>query len=317
MPNLAIIFSCIFTGQKEFTKNFGHICEVKSALFQRALPFHLIVFDLHVEILSFEPKGPIFGSYLNSLQCRTVFRMIYVAQIFDLATSLRSQQSCLATKLNEARRGGSLPGNRGSFMKWRMKHFLAAALALIAAPAAAAPLDAVAASLKATTSLAADFSQTGPDGKVLTGKFTLARPGKVRFEYTRAPLLIVADGKTLTMVDYQVAQVSQWPVRSTPLGILLASDPDLSGVARVTADAPAGLVVEARDAKHPEFGVLAITFARKAPAPGGLELSGWTARDAQGGTTEVRLTNARYNADIGKTSFRFRDPRSRIPGRVG
>ncbi len=198
-----------------------------------------------------------------------------------------------------------------------MKHLLAAALALIAAPGIAAPLDDVAASLKATTSLAADFVQVAPDGKVLTGKVTLARPGRVRFEYTKAPLLIVADGKTLTMVDYQVAQVSQWPVRSTPLGILLASDPDLSKVARVTAETAAGIIVEARDTKHPEFGTLAISFAKSRSAPGGLALTGWVTHDAQGGTTEVKLSNARYNADLGGVDFKFRDPRSRIPGRPG
>lgn len=194
---------------------------------------------------------------------------------------------------------------------------VALATLLAAAPAVAAPLDNVATSLKATTSLTADFTQTGLDGKVVTGKLTLARPGRVRFQYTKAPLLIVADGRTLTFVDYQVGQVSQWPVRSTPLGILLASEPDLSKVARVTAEARNGLVVEARDPKHPEFGTLAIVFARNTAAPGGLALSGWTARDAQGGVTEVRLTNARYNADIAKTEFRFRDPRRRTPGRVG
>ncbi len=198
-----------------------------------------------------------------------------------------------------------------------MKMILPLAALLFAVPAGAASLDAVAASLKATTSMTADFSQTGPDGKVLTGKLTLARPGRIRFQYTKAPLLIVGDGRTLTMVDYEVGQVSQWPVRSTPLGILLASDPDLSKVARVVAEAPTGLVVEARDAKHPEYGTLAITFARVGSAPAGLELTGWTALDAQGGRTQVRLSNARYNTDISKTVFRFRDPRTKIPGRVG
>ena len=181
--------------------------------------------------------------------------------------------------------------------------------ALLAAPAAAAPLDDVAASLKATTSLAAAFTQTAPDGKVLTGRLTLARPGKIRFQYDTAKLLIVGNGKTLTFVDYAVNQVSQWPVRSTPLGILLASDPELSGVAKIVASDARGVLVEARDPKRPEFGTLAIAFARDAAAPGGLALKGWTARDAQGGTSEVRLSDARYNADLSKADFGFRDPR--------
>jgi outer membrane lipoprotein-sorting protein len=182
-------------------------------------------------------------------------------------------------------------------------------LLLIAAPVAAAPIDDVAASLKATTSMAASFSQFSPDGREQTGRMILARPGKIRFQYDKAKLLIVGNGRTLTFVDYNVGQVSQWPVKSTPLGILLASEPDLSKVARVVAEAPAGLVVEARDPKRPEFGTLSIVFARDGSAPGGLALKGWTVLDAQGGRSEVRLSNVTYNADLSKADFGFRDPR--------
>jgi outer membrane lipoprotein-sorting protein len=189
------------------------------------------------------------------------------------------------------------------------KTLLLAALLSAAAPAVAAPLDDVAASLKATTSLAADFSQTGADGQVLTGRMTLARPGKIRFQYDKAKLLIVGNGRTLTFVDYAVNQVSQWPVKSTPLGILLASEPDLSSVAKVVASDARGVVVEARDPKRPEFGTLEIGFARDAAAPGGLALRGWTVRDAQGGSSQVRLTDAKYNADLSKVDFGFKDPR--------
>ena len=91
-----------------------------------------------------------------------------------------------------------------------------AALAL-AAPAVAAPLDAVAATLRATRSMTADFVQTAGDGKVARGRMLLVRPGKIRFEYDKSKLLIIADGTRLSMIDYSVGQVSQWPVGSTPL----------------------------------------------------------------------------------------------------
>jgi outer membrane lipoprotein-sorting protein len=182
-------------------------------------------------------------------------------------------------------------------------------IANVAAPATAASLDDVAASLKATTSLSADFTQTGADGKVLTGHMLLARPGKIRFQYDTAKLLIVGNGRTLTFVDYGVNQVSQWPVKSTPLGILLASDPDLSSVARIAQTNERVVVVEARDPKRPEFGSLAIAFRADSAAPGGLALAGWTSFDAQGGRTTVQLSNIRTNADLSKADFGFRDPR--------
>ncbi|WP_353217760.1 outer-membrane lipoprotein carrier protein LolA [Sandarakinorhabdus sp.] len=189
--------------------------------------------------------------------------------------------------------------------------FLAAAL--LAAPAAATTLAEVAASLMGTTSLAADFTQAGADGRVLAGKLWLARPGKVRFQYDTARMLLVADGRTLSFVDYEVKQVSQWPVRRTPLQILLAAEPDLAPIARITTDSADLIEVSARDPKRPEFGTLSIRFTRSAGAPGGLALAGWTALDAQGGRSEVRLANIRYNASLSGVSFAFKDPRRDIP----
>src|SRR3546814_16178339 len=81
-------------------------------------------------------------------------------------------------------------------------------------------LAAVSAHLKAMKTMTADFAQTAQNGKTLTGKLTLARPGKIRFQYQPGvPLLVVSDGRSLSMIDYQVAQVSRWPIQSTPLGV--------------------------------------------------------------------------------------------------
>jgi outer membrane lipoprotein-sorting protein len=180
---------------------------------------------------------------------------------------------------------------------------------LLAVPAAATSLNDVAASLKATTSMSADFSQAGADGRVVAGKMWLSRPGRMRFQYANGEQLIVADGRLLSFIDYRVNQVSQWPVRKTPLQILLASEPDLSGVARIVADTPAGVLVEARDPKRPDFGTISIAFRRDAGAPGGLAMAGWSTADAQGGRSDVRLANVRYNASLAPKLFSFRDPR--------
>ena len=189
--------------------------------------------------------------------------------------------------------------------------------ALVAAPIAAAPLDEVAAALRATTTMTADFTQTAGNGTVSTGKLTLARPGKIRFSYDKVPLLVVADGKRLVFVDSAVSQVSEWPIGSTPLGILLNPDADLTRVAKVTGTANGAPQVTARDPKHPEYGVLSLAFSRDAAAPGGLALTGWTATDAQNNVTEIRLLNTHYNGKVAASSFSFRDPRvKQIPGKT-
>lgn len=196
-----------------------------------------------------------------------------------------------------------------------------AALAIAAAPAAAALSD-VSAHLAAAKTMTADFVQTSAGGAVTRGTLSLSRPGRARFEYEPSvPMLVVADGQTLTLIDYEVAQVSKWPIRGTPLAVLLDPTIRLDGFARELGPTDGGLpgfvTVQARDRKHPEFGVLTLFFTRDAQAPGGLALSAWRALDAQGTMTQVQLSRVQYNVPISKTKFTYRDPRSRgrAPGK--
>src|SRR3546814_1538988 len=63
----------------------------------------------------------------------------------------------------------------------------------------------------------ADFAQTDRNGQTLTGRLTIKQPGKIRFQYQKGvPLLIVGDGKALTMIDYEVRQVQRWPIGNSP-----------------------------------------------------------------------------------------------------
>lgn len=188
---------------------------------------------------------------------------------------------------------------------------------LAAAPAPAAGLADVQAHLRSVTTMTADFAQTDQSGRTLTGKLTLKRPGRIRFQYQPGvPLLIVGDGKALTMIDYQVRQVSRWPIGRSPLGVLLDPDRDLSRVAHVVAGSPRGrLLIEGRDPRHPEFGTITVGFGEAPGAPGGLVLAGWTVIDAQNNRSTVVLSNQRFNVTVDDAAFRWRDPRP--PGRPG
>lgn len=202
-----------------------------------------------------------------------------------------------------------------------------AALALAAAPLAAvavvpAPVAAQAGSglaqvsshLKAVDTMVANFSQTDRRGQTLTGTVTLKRPGKIRFQYQEGvPLLIVGDGKALTMIDYQVNQVSRWPIGNSPLSVLLDPNKDLSRVAKVVQNDNQVLVLEARDPKKPEFGTITLAFTKSSSAPGGLIMRGWTTIDAQNNRTTVKLTNSRFNVTVADSTFRWRDPRPKGP----
>jgi outer membrane lipoprotein-sorting protein len=191
----------------------------------------------------------------------------------------------------------------------------AAVLAAPAAPqaSAAAPATDIAAvqrHLQSLSTLVANFSQTDRNGRVLTGVLTLKQPGRIRFQYEKGvPLLIVAEGGALTFIDYQVRQVQRWPIRNSPLGVLLDPSRDLARYARVVPGAPQVVSVEARDPKHPEYGRITLIFARDAAAPAGLTLQGWVALDSQNNRTTVRLSSQRYGTPVSDGTFRWNDPR--------
>lgn len=189
--------------------------------------------------------------------------------------------------------------------------FLAFAAPLAVAATPAADLQLVQQHLRGLSTMTADFTQTDRNGKVLTGALTLKQPGRIRFQYQKGvPLLIVADGGALTFVDYQVKQVQRWPVRNSPLGVLIDPSRDIGRYARV---APGGdprlLSVEANDPKHPEYGRITLVFARGGEGPAGLALQGWVALDSQNNRTTVRLANQRFGAAVADNSFRWTDPR--------
>lgn len=187
----------------------------------------------------------------------------------------------------------------------------------IAAPAPSGDLALVQQSLRATNSMTADFTQTDRAGKVLTGTLTLKKPGKIRFQYQQGvPLLIVGDGHNLYFIDYSVAQVQRWPIGNSPLGVLVDPGRDVGKFAHVTQSGDPRIVsVEASDARHPEYGRITLVFARNAAAPGGLELQGWVAIDAQNNRTTIKLSNQKFDVPVPDSTFRWNDPRKKAHGR--
>lgn len=189
----------------------------------------------------------------------------------------------------------------------------AAMLTLPAAPVAAqsGQLDQAVAALRGISTMKADFTQTDRKGQTLSGVLTLKRPGKIRFEYGKgADMLVVSNGKSLYLVDYEVKQVQRWPIGSSPLGALLDPSRDVKRFGKLV---PAGgdnvIGVEVRDPKRPEYGVITLIFVRNASAPGGLQLTSWVALDSQNGRTTVRLSNQRYGVAVADSAFSFKDPR--------
>jgi outer membrane lipoprotein-sorting protein len=202
---------------------------------------------------------------------------------------------------------GLAPGNPAS---------LTAPAAAQSAPAS--DLDRVVGALRAIGTMKADFTQTDRQGQTLRGTMTLKRPGKIRFDYGKdAKFLVISNGKSLYVVDYEVNQVERWPIGNSPLGALFDPDKDVKRFGKLvkTSD-PNVLSVEVRDPKKPEFGMITLIFVKNAAAPGGLQLTHWVALDAQNNRTRVNLSNQRYGVAVADSAFTFTDPRrsARRPG---
>jgi outer membrane lipoprotein-sorting protein len=204
----------------------------------------------------------------------------------------------------------SLDMNSATFFA---RALLPAAIVATAVPAAAAEspdLAKVKAHIGSVQTMTADFVQTDARGRSSAGTLQLKRPGRVRFQYGSGDLLLVANGSTLTFLDYQVGQKSSWPLNRTPLGVLLSSSPNFNGRAQVVPSTDSRIVsVRARDPA--QYGSVTLVFLRSPAAPGGLQLYGWTAIDGQNHRTTVKLSNVRYNVAVPDSAFTYAEPKKR------
>lgn len=202
-----------------------------------------------------------------------------------------------------------------------LRSALAAAL-LLGAPASVATtsatataqsgdLDKAVAALRGISTMKADFTQTDRQGRTVGGKLTLKRPGKIRFQYEKGvPMLLVSNGSSLTLIDYEVNQVERWPVKNSPLGALLDPSRDVKRYGKLQPTSNSNVIsVEVHDPSKPEYGRITLIFTKNASAPGGWQLTNWVALDSQNHRTTVRLRNQKYGMSVADSEFTYRDPR--------
>jgi outer membrane lipoprotein-sorting protein len=193
--------------------------------------------------------------------------------------------------------------------------FAAAAPAMLAAPTVAqaqpSDIDRAVTALRGITTLRANFVQTDRSGQSISGVLTMKQPGRIRFQYQKGvPMLIVGDGKALTVIDYEVRQVQRWPIGNSPLGALLDPKKDVARFAKQLPTGDPGVIsLQVRDPKHPEYGTITMIFVRNAGAPGGLQLDSWVSLDSQNKRTTLRLTGHQYGIAVDDKTFKWTDPR--------
>ena len=118
--------------------------------------------------------------------------------------------------------------------------------------------------LQSVETLTARFVQVGGGGQAV-GTMLLKRPGLIRFNYSPpAKVLLVSDGVFVSFIDYEVGQVSQWPLSQTPLSYLVPEQLDLMGQADVDQVRRAGGQVSfrLRDPEDPEQGTITLRVCK-------------------------------------------------------
>jgi outer membrane lipoprotein-sorting protein len=161
--------------------------------------------------------------------------------------------------------------------------------------------------LNALRGLRARFLQIAQNGASAQGTAWISRPGRMRFDYDPPePLLLVAAGGQVMLLDRELRQPSVAPASSTPLGLLLRDPIRLSGDITVTATERSGglLRITMQRTGAPAEGRLSLVFAEQP-----FELRQWAVVDAQGRETRVTLYEVDTTVRPDPRMFDFNDPR--------
>jgi outer membrane lipoprotein-sorting protein len=178
------------------------------------------------------------------------------------------------------------------------------ALAIVGAPAFAAPLSLseVSQYLNAIQTAESTFTQINADGSRSTGRVFIHRPNRMRFEYA-APneALVLASAGQVAVFDAKSNQPpEQYPLRRTPLNLILGRDIDLGRARMVVAhgEEQGMTTVTAQDPEHPEYGTIKLYFSA---AP--VALRQWVVTDETGYQTTVVLDGLQTGASYPPSLF--------------
>ena len=138
-------------------------------------------------------------------------------------------------------------------------------------------------------SLKSDFTQISSKGQTAQGTLLISKPGKLRFEYAPPnPMLIVSDGKWLTIKNRVKEKGDQFPLSATPLRLVVSPQVDLAAETDVIG-------FESKD------GITSISLADRKSSLGGFivlvfdeqrgQLQQWIIVDGKDRRTTVQLAN--------------------------
>lgn len=146
------------------------------------------------------------------------------------------------------------------------------------------------------------FTQINPDGSISTGTIYIHRPGRVRFEYDPPnPALVIAGGGTVAIFDQKSDQApQQFPLRRTPLSVILQRNVDLERANMITSivSDETSTTIVAQDPERPEIGYIELVFTADP-----IELRQWVITDEAGSQTTVILRDLEMGLPLSSALF--------------
>ncbi len=152
------------------------------------------------------------------------------------------------------------------------------------------------------TTLTGSFIQIAADGRRIGGKLTIAKPGRLRFDYDQpSPLEVVADGTSVAVRDRKLATQDLYFIAQTPLKFLVREKIDLARDLTVTdvSNDPGGVRISLEDrATLGGTSKIQLFFDPEIKV-----LSQWRITDPQGYLTTVQLSNLQKGKAIDGNLF--------------
>ncbi len=160
-------------------------------------------------------------------------------------------------------------------------------------------------------SLKGEFTQISPKGRVSSGIFYIAKPGRLRFEYAAPnPFIIVSDGQWLVIKNKKKNRADQYPLSATPLRLVLADRVDLLKQAIIRkveqVDDLTTVTLEDRDQIVPGHLILVYNNSQS-------ELQQWVVVDGQGRRTTISLSKIEAGVKTDPKLFKVKLPDTRKP----
>ena len=156
--------------------------------------------------------------------------------------------------------------------------------------------------LNAITGLAGTFVQTA-NGRQELGQFSMLRPGRVRLDYDNMPVQLISDGQDLYFFDKSLDQITTVPITSTPAGILIRkninlTNADINVVETIDNKNTFALKMNLRGQEG--LGNMTVVFDKKP-----VKLNSWSVVDATGAKTDVAFSGLKSKTNFGKNYFQI------------